>query len=117
MTKKGNKDFSFPDEFKAAEDDVLEDLEDSIKYLENLRRSRKKKKLRYPSSREVYEAVIEAARNIPPESDPLDFPDAVREILRMRGFYTGLVSDRRIWRSYRILVTKRRIPDVLGIMS
>jgi hypothetical protein len=99
------------------EEDVIEDLEESIKEIEAFRRPRRKKKLRYPSSRDVYEAVKEAARNVSPEISPADFPDIVREVLRLRGFYTGLVSDKRIWRAYRVLVAKRSIPDVLGIMG
>ncbi len=106
-----------PQEFLGVEDDVIEDLEESYKELESLRRQNKKKKLRYPSSRDVYEAVKEAVRSISPELNPADFPDVVRDILKSRGFYTGLVSDKRIWRAYRILVAKKSIPDILGVLG
>ena len=110
-------DLSLPNGFNDVEEDVIEDLEESLEEVEGLRRSRRKKKLRYPSSREVYDAVKEAVRSISPELNPADFPEVVREILRSRGYYTGFVSDRRVWRAYRILVSKRAIPDVLGVMG
>ena len=107
----------FPREFLGAEDDVIEDLEESYKELESLRRQSKKKKLRYPSSRDVYETVKETVHSISPELNPVEFPEVVREILKSRGFYTGLITDKRIWRAYRILVAKKSIPDVLGVLG
>ncbi len=106
-----------PQEFVDVEEDVIEDLEKSFEELEKLRRRNKRKKLRYPSSRDIYNTVKEAANLISPTLNPADFPGVVRDILKSRGFYTGLVSDRRIWRAYKILVAKKNIPDILGLLT
>ncbi len=67
----------------------------------------------YPHEGDVREAVVEALGRV---LRPDDLPDAVRGVLEERGFYAGLVTDRRVWRAYEELVRAGRIPDVLGVV-
>ena len=68
----------------------------------------------YPHNRDIMEAIREALA-LNPFVSPLDFPDLVRKVLEEKGFYTGLVSDKRIWRLYAEMVKKRMIYDYLGV--
>ena len=96
-------------------EDVLEELREALKELEDeIPRGSKKRK--YPSSRDITDAVIEASY-MATGIDPDEFPDMVRRILEEKGFYTGLVNDKRIWRVYETLVRRRVIRDVLGVVS
>lgn len=52
-----------------------------------------------------------------PTLKPEDLPDRVRRVLEERGFYTGLVTDKRVWRIYETLVRRGRIYDVLGVVQ
>jgi len=92
-------------------DDVLEEvLEEERRLFKNRR-----KKLPYPSSREVAEAVIEAVRSF--SGHPDDFPGYVLEILREKGYETRHVTIKRIWRMYETLVRKGVISDRLGVLA
>ncbi len=96
-------------------EDVLEDLEEIAREIEADTRTRGKKKVKLPSSRDLAEIVAEAAlqaRGI----DPADFPQIVLQLLEERGFYTKYVSEKRIWRVYESLVRRRVIPDTLGVV-
>ncbi len=77
---------------------------------------RRKGKLRLPSSRDIVEAVRDAAlaaRGVHPD----EFPDIVYTILEERGFDTRYVTVKRIWRVYESLVARGVIPDTLGVIS
>ncbi len=96
-------------------EDVLEELREALKEIEDEAHHYERKK-KYPSSKDITDAVIEAsymAAGVSPE----DFPDLVRRILEEKGFYTGLVNDKRVWRVYETLVRRRVIRDVLGVVS
>ncbi len=71
---------------------------------------------RFPSSRDIVEAVIEAAGRAA-GIHPDDFPDLVYSVLREKGFDTRFVTVRRIWRVYESLVLRGRIRDVLGVVG
>jgi hypothetical protein len=99
-------------------EDVIEELKEAQKEIEAEIKSftRRKKHFRYPTSRDIAEAVREAALSLS-FIDPDEFPDLVREILKSKGYYTGLVTDKRIWRTYENLVRRGVIPDVLGVVT
>ncbi len=77
------------------------------------RRSGKKK---YPHNKDIEEAIKELLSR-KPWIHPLDFTDEVKKILEEKKFYTGLVSGKRIWRIYEEMVRKRRIYDILGVVT
>jgi hypothetical protein len=95
-------------------EDVIEDLEDVA---EEIRKEteRRHRRLKLPSSRDLAEIVAEAAlqaRGV----DPQEFPQIVITLLEERGFYTGYINEKRIWRVYETLVRRRIIPDTLGVV-
>ena len=76
----------------------------------------KKDKEKYPSSRDIVDAVVKAvsyAHGIHPD----DFPDLVYSILEDQGFSTKFVTVKRIWRTYENLVRRGVIRDILGVIS
>ncbi len=75
---------------------------------------RQRKRRNYPTSRDIVEAVVEAARSGP--RDPHEFPDLVLRILEGKGFDTSYVTVKRIWRTYEALVRRGVISDVLGVV-
>ena len=78
--------------------------------------SRKKgRKKPYPHNLDIEEAIKEVLAK-KPHIHPLDFPDEVRKKLQEKGFHTGLVSGKRIWKIYEEMVRKGRIYDVLGVV-
>ncbi|BAN89654.1 hypothetical protein [Aeropyrum camini] len=90
-------------------EDVLEDLElaksEVERELEKVRGGRRKR--RYPSNSDIAEAIKELASFA--KLDPESFPEKVREKLEEEGFYTGLVTDERIWRIYETLLRRGEI--------
>ncbi|BAF34714.1 hypothetical protein APE_0240a [Aeropyrum pernix K1] len=89
-------------------EDVFEDLELAKSEVEKeLERARGKRKRRYPSNSDIAEAIKELAGYA--RVDPQSFPERVREKLEEQGFYTGLVTDERIWRVYETLLRKGEI--------
>lgn len=74
------------------------------------KRGRKKP---YPHNGDVREAIAEALSKV---LKPDDLPMKVREILEERGFYTGLLTDKRIWRIYEELARSGKIFDTLGVV-
>ncbi len=92
-------------------EDVLEEV-----LSEEKRRRGGKKRAPFPSSRDIVEAVRDAAlsaRGVHPD----EFPDIVLSILRERGFDTRHVTVKRIWRVYESLVVRGVIPDTLGVIN
>ena len=69
----------------------------------------------YPRNDDIAEAILEVMGI--PTLKPEDLPDRVRRVLEERGFYTGLVTDKRVWRIYETLVRRGRIYDVLGVVQ
>ena len=95
--------------------DVVEDLREAMREVARARGQRRRKRRRYPHNSDIAAAIrsLSGAQAV----DPLEFPDAVREYLESRGFYTGLVSDERVWRVYESLVRKGEIRDYMGVMG
>jgi len=98
-------------------EDVVEELRRAQEEIEAEIRSFTKRKChaKYPTSRDLAEVVREAALGSP-SIDPSEFPDLVRGLLRSRGYYAGLVTDKRVWRTYENLVRRGVIPDVMGVV-
>ncbi len=91
-------------------DDVLREV------LEQEERPRKRRRrLPYPSGRDIAEAVEEASRIF--SGHPDEFPEFVLEVLRDKGFYVGHVTIKRIWRTYESLVRRGVMGDRLGVMD
>ena len=78
------------------------------------RRVEHRARRRYPTSRDIVEAVVEASKS--GIRNPHDFPDLVFRILEERGFDTTYVTIKRIWRTYESLVRRGVISDVLGVV-
>lgn len=107
-------DMAVSDEFydysNVIPEDVLREVLESEKRVCSRRR-----KARYPTSRDIVEAVIRAserARGL----HPSEFPDLVYRILEEWGFSTRFVTIKRIWRVYENLVNRGVISDVLGVV-
>lgn len=76
---------------------------------------RVKRKKPYPRNNDVVEAVQEVLSEAILSPDML--PDKVRAKLEEKGFYAGLVSNKRVWSLYEKLVRGRVICDVLGVVQ
>lgn len=74
------------------------------------------RKARYPSSRDVVEAVARVARAAS-GVHPDEFPDLVLESLRNMGFDVRHVTIKRIWSAYEKLVKRGAMPDYLGVLE
>ena len=88
-------------------------LQEIMEYEEENKRRGKRV---FPSSRDIVEAVKEAAlmaRGIHPD----EFPDLVLKILKEQGFDTRYVTVKRIWRVYENLVRRGVIPDTLRVVT
>ena len=91
--------------------------EDLLKEIQEAERkdNHRKSKARYPSSRDIVNAVIEAA-HMGRSMHPNDFPELVITLLQSRGFDTRHVTEKRIWRTYENLVRRGVISDSLGVL-
>ncbi len=92
-------------------EDVLRDVLEAEEEFRVKKRLRK----RFPSSRDIVYAVLEAihrAYGIHPD----EFPDLVYSILEGKGFSTKHVTVKRIWRVYEKLVRSHVAPDVLNVV-
>ena len=69
----------------------------------------------YPRNDDIAEAILEVVGI--PTLKPEDFTDRVRKVLEEKGFYAGLVTDKRVWRIYETLVRRGRIYDTLGVVQ
>ena len=78
-----------------------------------LKRSKKKP---YPHDSDIAEAIIESIYR-DPLLKPYYFAEKVRKILTEKGFYSGLVTERRIWKIYEKLVKNGRIYDYFNVIS
>ncbi len=75
-----------------------------------------KHRLKYPSSSDLAEA-LKAVVCSTPLVDPSNLVELVKEELKRRGFYPGLVNAKRVWRTYLGLVKKGFLPDALGVVE
>lgn len=69
----------------------------------------------YPRDGDVQKAIIEAI-SINPLVKPIEFCDEVKRVLEDKGFYTGLLTIKRIWRIYEKMVKKGVIYDYLDVV-
>lgn len=70
----------------------------------------------YPRNRDIGEAIIAVlAKN--PLLHPADLYLNVVEELERRGFYAGLVTEKRVWRVYEEMVRKGEMYDVLDVVT
>jgi len=76
----------------------------------------KRRKKPYPHDGDIAEALLRVLAE-KPLIHPDDLVDEVKKALEEQGFYAGLVNARRIWRIYRRLVERGRMPDVLMVMG
>lgn len=97
-------------DFDYIPEDVLEEV------LKEERKIKRKKKLPYPSSHDIVDAVIEATK-MARAIHPHEFPELVIKILRDKGFDTRHVTVKRIWSSYESLVKRGVIQDLLGVIG
>ncbi len=70
----------------------------------------------YPHNKDIARAIMRVLSE-KPWVKPMDFVDEVKKALEEEGFYTGLVSARRIWRIYEEYARKRWIFDYLGVLE
>jgi len=76
----------------------------------------RRRKKPYPHDSDIAEALLRVLVE-KPLLHPQDLVDEIRRELEEQGFYAGLVNARRVWRIYRRLVERGRMPDVLMVMS
>ncbi len=110
------KDLNLPEGVDWADfvpEDLLKEIEEAERELRG-KGSRPRKP--YPSSRDVVEAVAEAARMCR-GARPDEFPELVRKLLEERGFDVRHVTDKRIWRTYENLVRRGFLPDTLRVVG
>ncbi|NPA04771.1 MAG: hypothetical protein GXO09_01570 [Crenarchaeota archaeon] len=99
-----------------APDDVIEEVLEEERRAGLLQHGRRRgRRLPYPHGSDIARAVREAAAMY--IGHPDGFPDLVYELLKARGFYTGFVTVKRIWRTYERLVKKGVMRDVLGVIN
>ncbi len=70
----------------------------------------------YPHNSDIADAILESLSRYPLLT-PQEFPSKVIEILQEKGFYTRLVSVKRIWRIYEKMVRRREIYDALDVVK
>ena len=75
-----------------------------------------RRRLKYPSSSDLAEA-LKAVVCSTSMVHPSNLVELVKEELKRRGFYPGLVNAKRVWRTYLGLVKKGFLPDVLGVIE
>jgi len=72
------------------------------------------KKKPYPRNEDIAEAILEVLWKLP-LIKPVDFYDLVISALKEKGFYTGLVNRKRVWKVYERMIRTGRIPDYLMV--
>lgn len=78
-------------------------------------KSRKGFKKPYPHNKEIEEAIKELLSK-KPWTSPQEFIEEVKHTLGNKGYFTGLVSGKRIWKIYEEMVRRGRIYDILGVV-
>ncbi|MGB9728645.1 MAG: hypothetical protein ACP5GU_02740 [Thermoprotei archaeon] len=70
----------------------------------------------YPRNTDIRNAIIEVlSKDIIEHPD--DFPEYVYKKLEDKGFYTGLLTVKRIWKIYEEMVRKKWLDDVLDVVK
>ncbi len=70
----------------------------------------------YPRNSDIRNAIIEVlSKDIIEHPD--DFPEYVYKKLEDKGFYTGLLTVKRIWKIYEEMVRKKWLDDVLDVVK
>ncbi len=70
----------------------------------------------YPHNTDIKEAILDVLSR-DPLVKPVDFVNRVKERLEERGFFTGLVTPKRVWRVYEEMVRSGDAFDVLGVVQ
>jgi len=70
----------------------------------------------YPHDRDIGEA-IKAAFSRHPLMKPYELYEYVLEELDNEGFYSGLVTEKRVWRIYEKMVRRGEIFDYLDVVK
>lgn len=70
----------------------------------------------YPHNKDIAQVILKVMRE-KPYVKPIDFINEVKRELENEGYYTGLVSAKRIWRIYAEYARKGWIYDYLGVME
>ena len=94
-------------------EDVLREVLEAEK---EFRKSKRKGRARYPTSRDLVEVVKETSQ-VCRGIHPHEFPQLVLKALEQRGFSTKYVTIKRIWSVYEALVRRHVIVDVLGVVK
>ncbi len=76
----------------------------------------KYRKKPYPRNNDIAEAILEALWKYPLVK-PIDFYEKIILILEEKGFYTGLVNRKRVWRVYEDMVKRGNMPDYLMVVK
>ncbi|WP_225876049.1 hypothetical protein [Infirmifilum lucidum] len=64
---------------------------------------------------DIKEAILDVLSR-DPLIKPVDFVDRVKERLEERGFFTGLVTAKRVWKVYEEMVRSGDVFDILGVV-
>jgi len=70
----------------------------------------------YPHNKDIAQAILRVMRE-KPYVKPVDFVNEVKRVLEDEGYYTGLVSAKRIWRIYEEYARRGWMYDYLGVME
>ena len=70
----------------------------------------------YPRNEDVRRAIVEVLSRSP-GIHPSELPQLVIDSLRGKGFFTGHLTVKRVWRLYEEMVREGRIPDILGVVQ
>ncbi len=70
----------------------------------------------YPKNKDVQDAIMEVLSKEIIEH-PEFFPDYVYKRLEEKGFYTKLLTVKRIWKIYEEMVKKKWLYDVLDVVK
>jgi hypothetical protein len=98
------------------EEDIYDVPEDVLKEVieSEEKPSREVRKYKYPSQRDIAEAVKTVALTY--KVDPAVFPDEVLRYLEEKGFNVRHVNVKRVWGTYEKLVRTGQMRDVLGVV-
>ncbi|AJB42922.1 hypothetical protein TCARB_1886 [Thermofilum adornatum 1505] len=70
----------------------------------------------YPQNDDLVNAILKVLSKAYTMT-PDEFPEAVKKQLEEEGFYTGLVTTKRIWQLYEKLVRNGQAVDVFGVVQ
>jgi len=73
-------------------------------------------KLPYPRNKDIEKAILHVLNSYATLS-PQEFVPVVKHELARRGFFVGLVTEKRIWRLYEKLVKEGTTLDYLDVIK